>query len=35
MFLLCGFFYLFSFFPCLISAITDWMYTILPHMVWP
>jgi len=23
------------FFPCLISAVTDWMYTTLPHMVWP
>jgi len=23
------------FFPCLISAVTDWMSTILPHMVWP
>ena len=27
-------FYLFSF-PRLISAIADWMFTILPHMVWP
>jgi len=27
-------FYLFSF-PRLISAIADWMSTILPHMVWP
>jgi len=26
----CGFF-----FPRLISAITDWMCAILPHMVWP
>jgi len=24
-----------SFFPRLISAIGDWMSTILPHMVWP
>jgi len=24
-----------SFFPCLISAATDWMSAILPHMVWP
>jgi len=22
-------------FPRLISAVADWMYTILPHMVWP
>jgi len=22
-------------FPCLISAVGDWMSTILPHMVWP
>ena len=36
MFLPCGFFYLLSsFFPRLISAVTDWMSTILPHMVWP
>jgi len=28
-------FYLSSFFPPLISAIGDWMSTILPHMVWP
>jgi len=40
-FLPCGFvsfFYLSSsifFFPRLISAATDWMSTILPHMVWP
>jgi len=26
---------LLSFFPCLFSAITDWMSTILPFMVWP
>ena len=25
----------YSFFPCLISAVRDWMSTILPHMVWP
>jgi len=24
-----------SFFPCLISAVADWMSTTLPHMVWP
>ena len=24
-----------SFFPRLISAATDWMSAILPHMVWP
>jgi len=24
-----------SFFPRLISAVADWMYAILPHMVWP
>jgi len=23
------------FFPCLISAVGDWMSAILPHMVWP
>ena len=33
-FLPCGF-YLLSFFPRLISAVGDWMSTILPHMVWP
>jgi len=27
-------FFLF-FFPCLISAVADWMSTILAHMVWP
>jgi len=32
-FLSCGFFQ--SFFPRLISAVGDWMSTILPHMVWP
>ena len=25
----------FFFFPCLISAVTNWMSTILLHMVWP
>jgi len=30
----CGFFFL-LFFPRLISAVTDWMSTILPHMTWP
>jgi len=35
-FLSCGFFHLLSFFFLrLISAIADWMSTILPHMVWP
>jgi len=37
-FLRCGFFFFFfllSFFPRLISAVADWMSTILPHMVWP
>ena len=36
-FLLCGFFFLFlsSSFPCLITAVGDWMSTILPYMVWP
>ena len=29
------FFLLSSFFPRLISAVGDWMSTILPHMVWP
>ena len=27
--------FLSSFFPRLISAVGDWMSTILPHMVWP
>jgi len=32
----CGFFLSFFFFiPRLISAVADWMPTILPHMVWP
>jgi len=26
---------LLSFFPRLISAVGDWMSTLLPHMVWP
>ena len=24
-----------SFFPRLVSAVRDWMFAILPHMVWP
>jgi len=28
-------FFLFSFFPRLISAAADWMSTILWHIVWP
>jgi len=28
-------FFLSMFFPRLISAVSDWMSTILPHMVWP
>jgi len=28
-------FYLLSFFPRLISAVANWMSTILPHMMWP
>jgi len=32
----CGFFFfLLFFFPRLISAVADWMSTILTHMVWP
>jgi len=27
--------FLLFFFPRLISAVGDWMSTILPHMVWP
>ena len=36
-FLPCGFYLLSSsfFFPRLISAVGDWMSTILPHVVWP
>jgi len=26
---------IFVFFPRLISAVAEWMSTILPHMVWP
>jgi len=29
------FFLLLLFFPRLISAVGDWMFTILWHMVWP
>jgi len=28
-------FYLLFLFPRLISAVGDWMSTVLPHMVWP
>jgi len=28
-------FFFFLFFPRLISAVGDWMFTILWHMVWP
>ena len=34
-FLFLSFFLLSVFFPCLISAIPDWMSTILAHMTWP
>ena len=34
-FLPCGFHLLSIFFSRLISAVRDWMSTILPHMVWP
>ena len=34
-FLPCDFYLSSSFFPRLISAVGDWMHTILPHMVWP
>jgi len=30
----CGFFFFLLFFPHLISVVTDWMSTILPHMMW-
>jgi len=30
-----GFFYFLAFFSRLISAVTEWMSTILLHMVWP
>jgi len=29
------FFFLSIFFPHVISAVADWMFTILPRMVWP
>jgi len=32
---LSSFFFFFLFFPRLISAVGDWMFTILWHMVWP
>jgi len=39
LFLPCGFFYLSSFFllffPRLISAVAEWMSTMLLHMMWP
>ena len=34
-FVLSSFFLLSSFFPRLISAVGDWMFIILWHMVWP
>jgi len=34
-FLISSFLFLLSFFPRLISAVADWMSTILPHMMWP
>jgi len=34
-FLPCDFYLSSFFFPRLISAVGDWMSTILPHMVWP
>jgi len=34
-FLTCDFFLSIFFFPRLISAVGDWMSTILPHLVWP
>jgi len=34
-FLSCGFFFLSFFFPRLISAVADWMFTILLRMIWP
>jgi len=33
--LVSSFFFHSIFFPRLISAVADWMYTILLHMVWP
>ena len=36
LFLPCDFYLsIFFYFPRLISAVGDWMSTILPHMVWP
>jgi len=35
MFLSSSFFFLLSFFPRLISAVGNWMFTILWHMMWP
>ena len=32
---LSSFFFLLLFFPRLISAVGDWMFTILWHTVWP
>ena len=32
---LSSFFFFLLFFPRLISAVGDWMFTILWHMVWP
>ena len=34
-FLSCDFCLLLLFFPRLMSAVRDWMSTILPHMAWP
>ena len=34
-FVLYSLFYLSSFFRRLISAVADWMSTVLPNMVWP
>jgi len=31
----CYYLSFYLFFPRLISAVGDWMSTILPHMVWP
>jgi len=28
-------FFLLFLIPRLISVVTDWMFTVLPHMVWP
>ena len=30
-----SFFFLSPFFPRVITAVTDWMPIILPHMMWP